>query len=48
VTQTIGTVELSIIFLSFFGVVTIEADTRSTPAASFINFTLRDIVAGVL
>jgi hypothetical protein len=46
--EEIGTAEFTIVFLSFFRVVALEASACNASLVSLVDFTLCDIVASVL
>jgi hypothetical protein len=48
VAQAISTTEFTIVFLSFFRVVALEASACNASLVSLVDFTLCDIVASVL
>jgi hypothetical protein len=45
--QTVGTVKFAVMLLRFLGIVALETGACSASAASLVDFTLCDIVAGV-
>ena len=46
--QAIGTAELAVVLLGFFGINAFKADACGTLAVGLVDLALRDVIAGIL